>query len=443
MSRKILGLDVRTNEITAVLLVNSINGNEIIAVEHILNKDARKTDIGDQAPSDSHEIEHQQDLEESSSLHKDFLDRALSYISQKMDIDGAICMASLPADEMSFRNISVPFKSAKDILRVLPYELEPTLPFPITNIAVDFNKIEHVEKDGLFAVITSKDYLASFLDALSRYELNPYVVSVGGYSTLATLLHQEGHRMKNGIFLDIDREKCSLALFSSGEICFYRNFPVVISSPDISSVIMSQVQLTVAAFHELFSKPFVPEVIYVTGSGSKDLRIENGLDPHLHIPVKRSDLASALKIEPILENDWEKEAMDNALALTLIDILDLEPLNFCERPLVGTKIFTEYKSRFIRTGSLLLAILAIGLIGFFSNLYMTRQQLHQVDKKIDAIFDVEREINGLSVDWSAPSFVDTIVWRPWQAGELKDGPQTKGSTRSPGISIHQGSSGPI
>jgi hypothetical protein len=91
MSRKILGLDIRPDAVSAVLINSSIKGT-VIEAHGRVPLSGRKED-------------------------RNGLSASLETIEQKMDISDSICVASFPADEISFRNIQVPFKGQKNLNR--------------------------------------------------------------------------------------------------------------------------------------------------------------------------------------------------------------------------------------------------------------------------------------------------------------------------------------
>ncbi|MFC1814940.1 hypothetical protein ACFL0M_03145, partial [Thermodesulfobacteriota bacterium] len=160
MSRKILGLDIRNDAVSAVLLINSMKGNSIEAHEHAF-------------------ISNQNGLE-------DGIEACLNNITEKMDISGSTCIASYPAEKISYRNIRLPFKEQKKITQILPYELEPTLPFPVEDLIIDFYTLT---RDGLndhtdlIAAAVEIPELKAYLQILSRFNLIPKVLTVGGYAT--------------------------------------------------------------------------------------------------------------------------------------------------------------------------------------------------------------------------------------------------------------------
>ncbi|MGW8324787.1 MAG: type II secretion system protein GspL, partial [Desulfobacterales bacterium] len=154
MSRKILGLDIRPDAVSAVLINSSIKGTVIEAHGHVPLSDRNKDENG--------------------------LSASLEIIAQKMDISDSICVASFPAEEISFRNIQVPFKGSKKIKKILPYELEPTLPFPVEDIIMDFIHIEfpdHANTKNIITAAVEKSKLQSFLDTLSTFNIEPEIVT--------------------------------------------------------------------------------------------------------------------------------------------------------------------------------------------------------------------------------------------------------------------------
>ncbi len=86
MGRKFFGIDIRSDAVSAVLVDNSIKGNIIDAHLHI----PLSTDPEDEAGGNG-------------------LSEALEMITQEMNITDAVSVASFPADQISYRNIQVPF----------------------------------------------------------------------------------------------------------------------------------------------------------------------------------------------------------------------------------------------------------------------------------------------------------------------------------------------
>ena len=113
MSRKVLGIDIRNDSIAAVLVKSGMRENRIDAHANIAIPAATEEE------------------------HNGVVD-ALKSLAEIVDIGGCDFVISIPSDSFSYRNIQVPFSNPKKIRMVLPFELEPTLPYPIDNLLLDF-----------------------------------------------------------------------------------------------------------------------------------------------------------------------------------------------------------------------------------------------------------------------------------------------------------------
>jgi len=115
MSRKVLGLDIRADSLSAVLVKGSLRESRIAASLTV------PIDAGDDSGG---------------------LPAALEAVAAAMDLQNADCVVSVPAALFSCRNVFVPFGNSKKIRMVLPYELEPHLPYPADEMLVDFTILD-------------------------------------------------------------------------------------------------------------------------------------------------------------------------------------------------------------------------------------------------------------------------------------------------------------
>ena len=113
MSRKVLGIDIRSQCISVVLLNSSLR-------EHHVDDFLQVPFSGEDDPERS-------------------LSAALETVTEKFDLTGMDFVVSIPAHQFIFRNMQVPFHNSKKIRMVLPFELEPTLPFAVEDLAIDFH----------------------------------------------------------------------------------------------------------------------------------------------------------------------------------------------------------------------------------------------------------------------------------------------------------------
>ena len=365
MSRKILGLDIRPDAVSAVLINSSIKGTVIEAHGHV-PLSGRKED-------------------------RNGLSTSLEIIEQKMDISDSICVASFPADEISFRNIKVPFKGQKKIKRILPYELEPTLPFPVEDLIIDFIQIEvpdHTHDKNLITASIEKSKLQSFFDTLATFNIEPEIVTVGGYPTAFSLANfLDSH--KNWFFVDIDNHKSTIFIILSGRVCLIRSFPIH-SAARLYKIksLCGNIRRTIYALEKILGLDFEPNGGFITGCGIDDLGFDKDMEQALGIPIERVDmLRSADILKPqSLPPSWIPSLMDNALSLALMEVEGAKGFNFRKGPFALKKFWEENKKNLIQTGVFFVLVLSLGWFNVFLDSYFMEKRLARLNHQITGIF---------------------------------------------------------
>jgi general secretion pathway protein L len=365
MSRKILGLDIRHDAVSAVLIESGIKGTVIEAQAHVPTPD-RKEDGNNWIAS-------------------------LETIVQKIDITGCVCVASFPADEVSFRNIQVPFKGQKKIRKVLPYELEPTLPFPIEDLIVDFMPLELPEKTGaknLISAAVEKTKMQFYLDALAGFNIEPEIVTVGGCST-AMYLANFLDKGQNWLFIDICKNKGSIFLIVSGKTCLIRTFPIqsTARSYKIKSL-CSNIRRTLIASEKIVGFEFKPDGGFITGSGIDDLGFDQDMEQALGFPFERADILRYTEMikQEAVPQPWVPFLMDNPLSLALMEIQGTKGFNFRKGPFASKKFWEENKKNLIQSGALLFLVLVLALFSVSLDSYLMGKRLTRLNHEITDIF---------------------------------------------------------
>ena len=157
MSRKVLGIDIRKESVSAVLVKTSLRESRIDAHAHV-------------PISDSAEDENP-------------IKAALETLCSEIDTDGCDCVVSISADHFSYRILQIPFKDSKKIKMVLPFELEPTVPYPIDDLIIDFIDLEsvgHNDHTDVIAVAVPKSELIPYLGTLGAIKIDPEMVTLSG-----------------------------------------------------------------------------------------------------------------------------------------------------------------------------------------------------------------------------------------------------------------------
>ena len=365
MSRKILGLDIRPDAVSAVLIDSSIKGT-VIEAHGYVPLSGRKED-------------------------RNGLSASIETIEQKMDISDAICVASFPADEISFRNIQVPFKGPKKIKKILPYELEPTLLFPVEDLIIDFIHIEIPDLTNTNNLITAsveKSKLQSFLDTLATFNIEPVIVTVGGYSTALSLANfLDSH--KNWFFVDIDNHKSTIFIILSGRVCLIRSFPIH-SAARLYKIksLCGNIRRTIYALEKILGLDFESNGGFITGCGIDDLGFDKDMEQALGIPIERVDM---LRFADILKPQspppsWNPSLMDNALSLALMEIEGAKGFNFRKGPFALKKFWEENKKNLIQTGVFFVLVLSLGWFNVFLDSYFMEKRLARLNHQITGIF---------------------------------------------------------
>ncbi len=167
MSRKVLGIDIRNESVSAVLVKTSLRESRIDAHAHV--------PIADSAEDKNH------------------FKTAMETLRNEIDIDGCDCVVSISADHFSYRLLKIPFKNSKKIQMVLPFELEPTIPYPVDDLIIDFIDLEsgrHSDHTDVIAVAVPKSDLARYFETLVAIKIDPEIVTLSGLPAALCLANQ-------------------------------------------------------------------------------------------------------------------------------------------------------------------------------------------------------------------------------------------------------------
>jgi general secretion pathway protein L len=373
MSRSILGLDIRKDAVSAVLVNNSLKGNCIEAHIHVPISD-KGTEKG--------------------------IPEALEIIAAKLDTAHSACIASFPSDQVSFRNLSVPFKEQNKIRQMLPFELEPTLPFPLDDLVIDFLAVGLSDHTDLIAAAVEKSAIESYLKTLAEFDIDPEIVTPEGYSTVLCWI-RFSDLPENAVMVDIDNRKSTIFAVSSGRIFLVRSLPIDLTVSDRAGSLCTNIQRTLSAFEEISDLNFKPDGIWVTGCGSDGLSLDQDMARILQTPVRRLDLIHDTRV-PLKDSlsSWEPAQMDNAFALALLKVEGIHGLNFRKGPFATKKTWEERKKSLIKTGIIACFVLMLGFFNIILDIHFMETKLTRLNNQINDIFreafpDVKKIVDPL------------------------------------------------
>jgi type II secretion system protein L len=364
MSRKIFGIDISHQAVSAVLVKSSIKGNWI--------EDHARIPLSAAAGFD------------------DDVARALTTICGEMDISGAMCIAALPVAFVSFRNLTIPFKEKKKIRQILPFELETILPYAPEDVVADFNLVEFRngrDTSSILAAAVEKHRLESFLDLLKKYGIEPDVVTVSGFA-LSQCLNRFAQESGIHLLLNIDENQTTMMLSRDGQTAVVRSFTCQpVDEAGIRSV-MLRVRQTLSALEESMGAFHEIDDVRLSGSISRNPLVAGTIETMLGMRATPLDLVShsGMVSQDSSGKPWDAATMDAALSLALGALSGLEVLNFRQGRFAVQKAWVEHKKDIAKTGILAGVIAALFLANIVVDYYATKKQVERVQEDIAAIF---------------------------------------------------------
>lgn len=367
MAKKVLGLDICSDGIGAVLIRRGVKTHVIEACAHIILPQASEFD--------------------------EALGAALEKLGSILDTGNVICVASFPTERISCRNIQVPFKAPRKIRQVLPFELEPSLPFAVEETVWAFQSLAGDPQTELLVAAAHKTDFNAYLTILNQQGLDPVSVSPSGYA-LAMLLGEQFDRQDGDsgdcILIDIGQQTGNLFLLADGHIRTIRALARRTSYPWSVRAVAATVRQTLGAFSELVPGGYAPQRVLITGQGLLDVNLESELADLLALPVKRADLLRTPPVE--LKTDvaelWRPYQMDKplALALTGFGSLGRQLLDFRDGSVPRSRFWAQNRKPVITAA--LLAVLVVGLMGvdLFTETRILEQRLTRLNTTITEVF---------------------------------------------------------
>ena len=363
MSRKVLGIDIRNRSLTAVLLNSSLREYRVDDYVHLPFSDP-------------------------NNLEKD-LSAALEDLSEHMDVSGCDYVVSIPAGLFTFRNIKVPFSNSKKIRMVLPFELEPTLPYAVEDLVIDFytlNETAGSDQTELIAAAIEKKELTPYIEALASMNIDPEKLTLSGLPT-ALCLASQADPEEDQFFVEIGETHGTLFVLASDRLQLIRSFPLPAGTSQ-TKLLCAQIQQTLAALQESSVLNFEPIEGVVSGIGLDETHMATEISTVLSIPVKTTSVADQLDI-PIQSNSerpWVPAQMNNALSLALMEVEGFDGLNFHKGQFAAQKFLSKHKRPMIKTGILAAAVLALMFFNVLMETYTINKQVRRINNQMTQIF---------------------------------------------------------
>ncbi|MEW5909660.1 MAG: pilus assembly protein PilM [Thermodesulfobacteriota bacterium] len=365
MSLHILGIDICTHSVSAVLVQGGISAIRIEGFRSLL------------IPVDKN------DFQEAVSLS------LMEAVEPFIKISDRIAV-SIPSAHFFFRNARLPFNEQNKIRQILPFEMESTLPYPVEEMILDFNILPTSgigNHRDIFVAAVEKKILGMYLNILSAARIEPETLTFQGYMG-AKVLAKLGHLPTRFIFVDLEKENGTVFLMDSGQIIMARNSSIISRenpSEETLPIVIQQMLLSLSSF---YPHDFIPESVIIFKIDSDEPASYEKVTQHLGIPVIPVDLSTGYELDKkvILTEPSSLHPADRGLCMALGEIERIKGMNFLRGPFSQTKRWTENKSLVIRTGILLTAILFLSLVYLLTEWQLMEKKSRMLDREITGIF---------------------------------------------------------
>jgi Tfp pilus assembly protein PilN len=366
MGKKILGLDISAGAVSAALLESSLKGVRLEASAQVpRNKD--------------------DDIAEA-------IDICMEALGSDTDLSGAVCLAAVPAGQIFFRNIRLPFKEERKIRQVLPYEIEPLLPVSIEDLILDFIPASSPalqDSNQVVAAAIETARVEEVLHALGGVRLDPEVVTVSGYAEAACLA-KAPDQPGCWFYVKLDGEQTTVCIASSGQIVLFRRLKADLAQEGGAEDLCRRIDQSRLLAESLCQADLQPEIVYWSGHGDETKVWAPLVAERFHCDAKRVDwlAASGVKWSPTSKPaPVGASGADNpATAIALAELTGAKVLNFRRGPLALQGRWLEYKSALLRTAALLLLVAFLGFFQLYTDIRALGREVDRLDSEARAVF---------------------------------------------------------
>ncbi len=296
MPGKVLGLQIDSDAVTAVVVKSGFTENRIIACGR--------------AP-----------------LAEGGIQEALQILAGSMDLGNDAAFVSAPAEQAALNNITMPFSDPRKVLLALPCVTETLIPFAVDTMVTDFITRENAPEPRILAASVSSETVSGILSGLRSIGVRAHALDLECVPTVAWLLEQEG-TSDNGVFFNVGFRRHTMVLFKARRVALVRSFsakfdgggseksgPVV---PEAHEILARRAFTTMHAFGEGAGFGDSGRV-YLSGPGLEIPETADAFRRHLGVEVEEVDVLRDRKVrlDKAASGHWNPLLMTGAVALAL------------------------------------------------------------------------------------------------------------------------------
>lgn len=159
----------------------------------------------------------------------------------------------IPSSLVIFKNLKMPFSAYNKIKMIIDFEVEPLLPFALSDAIIDFIITKKTEDDHseLLVAAVQKQHIEDHLQLFASAGVNPALISVDFFSLYGLYKKTASYaKVADGVTLiDIGSHETSIAYINDGQLKSIRTLPK--GTDTIAKVISSLLKVDTSAAIEI------------------------------------------------------------------------------------------------------------------------------------------------------------------------------------------------
>ena len=206
-------------------------------------------------------------------------------------------IAAIDGARASLRVVSIPVAARKRAAEVLPFELDPLLPFPIEESLVDYQEVRAQGTDvALMAAAVQESVVQEVLESLGRLDIQPRELAVGAAALdgLSPFLAQPADEA--WLLLHLDTEACDVCVLRNGACELARTLDEGVNTLSTRPAGFRNALSQTIMKYRADGGPLINKVLLM-GEESADPRLADYLGQELNLPVERLSPPAAKNVQ--------------------------------------------------------------------------------------------------------------------------------------------------
>jgi general secretion pathway protein L len=387
MPQTILGLDIGTNTIKAIVLTSKgLTGGRIIAAR-ILDINA----CGGFEP-------------------------ALKKLAEDKTFSDIPCCISLPLTDIMFRQVNLPFRDDNKIRKTLAFELEPLIPIPIEEVVADYLMIP---RDGLLVAALAKKSVRDWIEKAEEI-LGEVSIIDASPTALAAQIIDNKKTAVCGIILDVGHDSTTATFYEDDAIVHVR--PLAFGGKHITAALAADCFVDMDRAEQLKIRKDYPEAaanagsacrnfclelkntieymklngvlqnepaqIMTTGGGSLFIPLRKEIENYFSCPVEALDLVRSkqLDIEETVKSQFDPQIMNTAIAAAMRISAGRKSFNFRQGEFAVNNVGFNFKDHLKWAVWVAGIIILLAIVNQFLDYGLKTHRLNNMKEQIAHIF---------------------------------------------------------